>query len=243
MNIAIVFAGGSGSRMGASVPKQFLELDGKPVLVHVLELFERHPLVDAIYIVTLRDHFSRVKDLVREYGIDKLRGMTAGGASAQESIYAGLKFAAAREPADSVVLLHDGVRPYVLPEVITANIRAVEKFGNAITYTSCYETIVLSEDGASVNAIPPRRMSYTAQAPQSFRLGEILKAHEKIRSGPGGYADLVDQATICFKLGIPVHLVPGNRGNVKVTTPEDLVTLDALLKWHREGKADAERGE
>ena len=149
------------------------------------------------------------------------------------SIYNGLAYAAAREPADSLVLLHDGVRPYVTPEVISANVEAVEKYGSAITYTPCYETIVLSKDGAAIDAIPYRRESYTAQAPQSFRLGDILAAHERIRARPEGYEGMVDQATICFALGTPIHLVPGNRGNVKITTPEDIVTLEALMKWRR----------
>ena len=232
-NLAIVFAGGSGARMGSATPKQFLELCGKPVLVHTLELFERHPAVDGIYLVVSENYADRAAELVRRYGISKLRGITPGGDSVQESIYRGLRYAAEREAPESTVLLHDGVRPYVAPEVISANIEAVGKYGSAVTYTPCYETIVLSRDGAAIDAIPTRRESYTAQAPQSFRLGDILAAHERIRARPEGYTDIVDQATLCFALGIPVHLVPGNRGNVKITTPEDIVTLEALLKWSR----------
>ncbi len=229
--LAIIFAGGSGVRMGSTIPKQFLELCGKPVLAHTLELFERHPCIDGIYLVVNADYVEQAPDFARTWGISKLCGVTAGGASAQESIYNGLKHAASHEPGDSIALLHDGVRPYVAPEVVTANVEAVEKYGSAITYTPCYETIVLSQDGAAIESIPPRSHSYTAQAPQSFRLGEILAAHERIRARPEGYTDMVDQATICFTLGIPIHLVPGNRGNVKITTPEDIVTLEALLKW------------
>ena len=229
--LAIIFAGGSGVRMGSAIPTQFLELGGKPVLAHTLELFERHPCIDGIYLVVNADYVEQAPDFARTWGISKLCGVTAGGASAQESIYNGLKYAAAHEPGDSIVLLHDGVRPYVTPEVIAANVEAVGKYGSAVTYTPCYETIVLSKDGAAIDAIPYRRESYTAQAPQSFRLGDILAAHERIRARPEGYADMVDQATICFTLGIPVHLVPGNRGNLKITTPEDIVTLEALLKW------------
>ena len=229
--LAIIFAGGIGVRMGSTIPKQFLELDGKPVLAHTLELFERHPCIDGIYLVVNADYVERAPEFARRWGVSKLCGVTAGGASAQESIYNGLKYAAAHEPGDSIVLLHDGVRPYVTPEVIAANVEAVGKYGSAVTYTPCYETIVLSKDGAAIDAIPYRRESYTAQAPQSFRLGDILAAHERIRARPEGYADMVDQATICFTLGIPVHLVPGNRGNLKITTPEDIVTLEALLKW------------
>ena len=230
MNIAIVFAGGVGVRMGADVPKQFLELNGKPVLAHTLGLFQDHPLVDEIVLVVAPEYFADCRALAERYGVTKPLTLAECGASAQDSIYSGLKAAAAKYPADTVVLLHDGVRPYVLPDVITANIEAVERFGNAVTYTPCYETIVLSKDGETISSMPYRKESYTAQAPQSFRLGEILAAHEKIRARPEGYTDMVDQATICWTLGIPIHLVPGNRGNVKITTPEDIISLDALLK-------------
>ena len=230
MNVAIVFAGGIGVRMGSGVPKQFLELNGKPVLAHTLALFQDHPQVDEIVLVVAPEHFGDCRALAERYGITKPVTLAESGGSAQESIYSGLKAAADKFPPETVVLLHDGVRPYVMPEVITANIDAVEKFGSAITYTPCYETIVLSQDGQTISALPYRRESYTAQAPQSFRLGDILAAHERIRSRPEGYTDMVDQATICWTLGIPIHLVPGNRGNVKITTPEDIISLDALLR-------------
>lgn len=230
-NLAIVFAGGSGVRMGSAVPKQFLELCGRPVLAHTLGIFERHPDIDGIYLVVNEDYIGRAAELTRHYGITKLRGIVSGGDSVQDSIYNGLRYAAERESTESTVLLHDGVRPYVTADVIAANIKAVAKYGNAITYTPCYETVMLSHDGKSVDAIPARCESFTAQAPQSFRLGDILAAHKKMRARPEGYTNMVDQATICFTLGIPMHLVPGNRGNVKITTPEDIVTLEALLKW------------
>ena len=236
MNIAIVFAGGVGARMGADVPKQFLELNGKPVLAHTLGLYQDHPMVDGIVLVVAPEYFDDCRTLAARYGIAKPMTFAESGASAQDSIYSGLKSAAERYSPETTVLLHDGVRPYVLPEVVTANIEAVEKFGNAVTYTPCYETIVLSKDGSTISAMPYRRESYTAQAPQSFRLGDILAAHEKIRARPERYADMVDQATICWTLGIPIHLVPGNRGNVKITTPEDIISLDALLKSRNAGR-------
>lgn len=229
MTIAIVFAGGVGVRMGASVPKQFLMMNGKPVLAHTLELFQLHPEIDKIRVVAARDCFDRVRAIANEYGISKCCAIDEGGDTAQASIYNGLKAAAVEDPADAIVLLHDGVRPYITSEVISANIASVKANGNAVTFTPCFETLVLSEDGKLISDIPPRRMSYSAQAPQSFRLGDILAAHEKIRAMPGGYTDMVDQATICWKLGISINLVPGNRGNIKITTPEDIVMLEALL--------------
>ena len=231
--IAIVFAGGAGTRMGAAVPKQFLMLGDRPVLAHALGIYESHPHVDGIYLVVAAEWRGEAVALAERYGISKLRGIAEGGASAQDSIHNGLRFAAEREPADAIVLLHDGARPYLTPEVVTANVEAVRAFGNSVTYTPCFETIVLSKDGVSVDSIPARSESYTAQAPQGFRLGDILAAHARIRARPEGYEGMVDQATICQALGIPVHLVRGCRGNVKVTTPEDLVTLGALMEWRK----------
>lgn len=219
--------------MGEAVPKQFLPLGDRPVLAHALGLYQTHPAIAGIYLVVHPDWEAESRKVAADYGITKLRGVALGGSSAQDSIYNGLKLMAEHEPGETIVLLQDGVRPYVTPEVISANIAAVAEFGSAVTYTPCFETIVLSHDGARVDAMPLRRESYTAQAPQSFRLGEILAAHARIRARPEGYADMVDQATICFTLGIPVHLVPGNRGNVKVTTPEDLVSLEALINWRK----------
>lgn len=234
MNIAIIFAGGSGTRMGSVIPKQFLMLGDRPILAHALGIYQAHPQIDGIYLVVSGEYEDDAKAIIRDFGITKLRGITYGGETAQDSIYNGLRYVAERESEDAIVLLHDGARPYLMPDVVSANIKAVEEFGNAVTYTPCYETIVISSDGNKVDSMPDRSESYTAQAPQSFRLGEILAAHEKIRARAGGYSGMVDQATICFTLGIPIHLVEGCRGNVKVTTPEDLVSLEALLNWRKE---------
>ena len=234
MNVALVFAGGCGTRMGANLPKQFIEINGLPVLAHTLLLFQKHPRIDGIYLVCNAEFRERTEDVVTRFGVTKIRCVVDGGASAQDSIYCGLKAVAADCVDDTVVLIHDGVRPYVTPEVIDANIESVREHGNAVTYTPCYETLVISRDGREVSEIPRRRESFAAQAPQSFRLGDILAAHEKVRRRPSGYADLVDQATICWTLGIPIHLVPGNRGNIKITTREDVYILRALLNYHED---------
>ncbi len=242
MNVALIFAGGSGTRMGAAVPKQFLEICGKTVLEHTLSLFQAHPRIDGIWLVVAQDQVERSRELAVKCGITKLMGLAVGGDSAQASIYNGLTALRASCGPDTVVLIHDGVRPYVEEGVITANIAAVGEYGNAVTFTPCYETIVISKDGTTIDALPYRRESYTVQAPQSFRLGDILAAHERIRARPEGYTDMIDQATICHALGIPIHLVPGNRGNIKVTTKEDLSMLSALLSSRKEngnGNANA----
>ena len=144
MNIAIIFAGGSGVRMGAGVPKQFLEINGKPILIHTLQLFEEHEEIDRIYLAMNADYIRYAQQLALDYRIDKLAAIVPGGETAQDSIYNALKKAAEENPEDSIVLIHDGVRPVVAYEVISENIEAVKEYGSAITSTLCYETILLS---------------------------------------------------------------------------------------------------
>lgn len=231
MNIAIIFAGGSGIRMGAGIPKQFLEIDGKPILIHTLKLFEYHAQIDKIYISMLADYIPYTRKLVEEHRITKVAGITAGGATAQDSIYNALTYARQENPDDSVVLLHDGVRPFVSYEVISENIASVRSHGNAITCTPAYETVMLSENGSLVDSVPLRKHSFCAQAPQSFYLGDIIRYHDAIRATPTGYDNIVDACTILSRLNIPTHIVTGNRGNIKVTTPEDVYLFRGLLQY------------
>ena len=168
MNIAIIFAGGSGVRMGAGVPKQFLEINGKPIIIHTLQLFQYHKMIDKIYVSILKDYVDYMKELVEDYHLSKVVSVIPGGETAQDSIYNALKKAESENPDDSVVLLHDGVRPFVSYDVIANNIEGVKKNGNAITCTACYETILLSKSGEQVDSVPYRKDTFAAQAPQSF---------------------------------------------------------------------------
>ena len=231
MNIAIVFAGGSGVRMGSGIPKQFLEVDGKPILIHTLRLFQYHKKIDRIYLSVLEDYIPYAQSLIEEYRITKVAGIVAGGKTAQDSIYIALQKAAEENDGDSVVLLHDGVRPFVSDDVISENINSVLEKGNAITCTPCYETILLSKTGESVDSVPYRKETYAAQAPQSFFLKDIIAYHDRIRATENGYENMVDACTIIRSLGVEAHMVKGNRGNIKVTTPEDVYIFRALLQY------------
>ena len=141
MNIAIIFAGGSGVRMGAGIPKQFLEINGKPIIIHTLQLFQYHEMIDKIYISTLKDYIPYVRELVEEHHLNKVANVIPGGETAQDSIYNALKMAEQENSGEDIVLLHDGVRPFVSYEVISNNINSVKEHGNGITCTACYETI------------------------------------------------------------------------------------------------------
>ena len=237
MNIAIIFAGGSGVRMGAGVPKQFLEINGKPIIIHTLQLFQYHDQIDKIYISVLKDYVSYMNELVDEYRLKKVAAVIPGGETAQDSIYNALKKAEEENSEDSIVLLHDGVRPFVSYDVIADNIKGVKEHGNAITCTSCYETILLSKDGDQVDSVPYRKETFAAQAPQSFYLKDIIAAHDVVRARPERYESMVDACTILKSQGLDVHMIPGNRGNIKVTTPEDVYMYRALLQYKENEQA------
>lgn len=158
MNIAIIFAGGVGKRMGNNaVPKQFLRVDGVPIIVHTLRVFQNHDDIDKIYISMLESHIPRMQRLVRIHELNKVCGIVPGGETGQDSIYNALKAAESENPGDSVVLIHDGVRPILTDQVIRNNIEGVREYGCAITSIPCTETIVVSSDGRTPDRIPYRK--------------------------------------------------------------------------------------
>jgi len=229
--IAIVFAGGVGSRMvSAEVPKQFMEVQGRPVLVHTLEHFQQHHRVDAIYMACLPDYLDHAWDIVRRFGITKVRAITAGGATAQNSIMNAMRCALADGVSErAVALIHDGVRPVINAGLISDNIASAEEHGNAITAIPCFETIAMSLDGAStVDNVTQRELMYVLQAPQTFRLGEAY--HVNTRSMEDGLlGKFIDQAHVMQHYGAKLHMVPGFRGNVKLTTDFDLLQFRLLV--------------
>lgn len=235
MNIAIIFAGGTGQRCetGTNIPKQFIEVLGKPIIIHTLDIFQNHPEIDKIYIAIHPDYKSYMEELVQIHELTKVKGIVNGGASGQESIYNALLLAKEENFPDDIVLIHDGVRPIVDNSVISKNIEYVKKYGSAITCTNCHETVLISTDGITPVFVPFRHNTYTAQAPQSFRLSEILDAHYALHQRPEPYENMIDSCTIFDYLGRKLFMVQGNRGNIKITTKEDLHILKALIEYRR----------
>ncbi len=244
MNIAIIFAGGIGQRLNNgenSTPKQFLKINDKPIIIRTLELFQTHKDIDKIYISIHPDYYEYMQDLVKYYYITKTVGIVNGGKTGQESIYNALKLAQKENPQDSIVLIHDGVRPNITEEVITKNIECTKKNGNAITCTSCFETILISENGINPEHVPYRKDTYAAQAPQTFHLGEVIEAHEITRKTNPNYTDIVDTCTLYKTLDKKTFMVKGNRGNIKITTIEDLYILRALIRYKEDLEAFGEQ--
>ncbi len=228
-NIAIIFAGGVGSRMGSEIPKQFLQVYGKEIIIHTLEKFQYNDNVDLIYVGCVEEYIHDFEQMVQKYHITKIPvdGIIPGGTSGQDTIYKVLKRAREDNPGDSICLIHDGVRPLITDDLINKCIKSVQEYGSAVTVTKAFETPIISEDGMEVKEVLPRKFVYTAQAPQSFRLDDILAAHEKIRATEEGYDNprIVDSCSLMKECGNVVHIVEGNRGNIKVTTLDDYITL------------------
>lgn len=244
MNIAIIFAGGIGQRLNNeenSTPKQFLKINDKPIIIRTLELFQTHKDIDKIYISIHPDYYEYMQELVKYYYITKTSGIVNGGKTGQESIYNALKLAQKENPQNSIVLIHDGVRPNITEEVITKNIECTKKNGNAITCTSCFETILISDNGINPEHVPYRKDTYAAQAPQTFHLGEVIEAHEITRKTNPNYTDIVDTCTLYKTLNKKTFMVKGNRGNIKITTIEDLYILRALIRYKEDLEAFGEQ--
>ncbi len=234
MNIALIFAGGIGSRMGSDTPKQFLEWNGKAIIIHTLNVFERHPDIDEIFIACKEDWIDFTKELIQKEGISKVVSIVPGGKTALDSQYNGLKKIRQIHPNGEIaVLIHDGVRPLVDTETVKKNIDSVWKFGNAITVTKAIETVIKVNENGSVEKILNRDYCRMAKAPQSFKLDEILSAHEKAIAE--GKHDFIDSASMMIYYGYTLHTVMGQPENIKVTTPSDYYMFLGISK-NREDK-------
>lgn len=226
MTTALIFAGGTGKRMNTrSKPKQFLEIHGKPIIVYTLEHFEYHEQIDNIVVVCIKDYIEELKGLLGRFGITKVKRIVPGGATGHDSIYLGLLAMKDFAAENDIVLIHDGVRPFINEELITLNIEAVEKYGNAITCEPAKESSIRSIDGEVILEVPPREQMYTAKAPQSFRFATILHLYEK------AHADgrrSIDSSHLCSIYHEPMHMVLSTRNNMKITEPADFYICRAL---------------
>ena len=228
MNIAVIFAGGVGQRMNAGVkPKQFLKLHGKPVLVYTLECFQKHEEIDGIVLVSLEDWIGYCRQLAERYGLSKVSAIVAGGKSGQESIFNGLRKAAELYPDDTVVLIHDGVRPLVDAATIHRAIACTKQNGSAITVVPAYETVVVKSEDNSVKQIIDRSKCDLARAPQCFYLGEIFEAHQKALAE--GREDFIDSASLMRHYGHELYTVQGTYENIKITTPLDFYIFRSIM--------------
>lgn len=230
MNIGLLIAGGSGNRMGQDIPKQFMHVDGAPIIIHTMQCFQRHPDIQQIAVVCLKGWETVLQSYANQFNITKLTHIFPGGNTGMESIHNGIYgLKEAGYDDEDLVLIHDAVRPLLSQDIISSNIATCKAYGYAVTGIKCREAILESQDGFSSKTSIPRDTLIRTQTPQTFRLGNIINAHELAKKK--GIMDSVASCTLVAELNedIEMHIVPGSEKNIKITTVEDLEILKALM--------------
>ena len=229
--IALVIAGGTGNRMHQDIPKQFLTVNEKPVIIYTLEAFENHPEIDAIAVVCIKGWDQVLSAYAKQFNITKLKHIVPGGAQGQDSIRNGVFELEMHYQSDDLVIIHDAIRPMVSAEIISDNIRIAEEYGNAITVIPCAEAMLETTDETRSNSSYPRNKLKRTQTPQAFHLADICKLHRKALEV--GITNSVASCTLAVELGEQVFFSFGSEKNIKLTTLEDIDIFKALLAAKR----------
>lgn len=230
MNIAVVFAGGVGKRMSNSaIPKQFLSIGDKPIIIRTLEIFEECDQIDKIILVMVESHINYMKKLIKKFEIKKIEDVVPGGDTGQLSIYNGLRRADKIPSSDKkIVLIHDGVRPFISERLIRENIESVIKYGSAISCVKQNETVVQVDCTNNVLSAGDRESAYIAKAPQSFYLDDILGAHTLMIQN--NKINNIDSCTLMLSCNKKLHVIECDYSNIKITTPTDYYFAKALIE-------------
>jgi len=224
MNVAIIVAAGQGSRMGGECAKQFLELAGTPIIIHTLKAFEQCEVIQAIIVVLPANESANFLSLAGRYGLQKLSKVVPGGLTRSESVFHGLQ--AVRPATAEVVAIHDGVRPFVTPDEITSTVNAALEHEAAILVAPVTDTIKEVEHDGIVRTLN-RSQLRRALTPQCFRYSLLRRAYEEADVND---PELTDESLLVERLGVRVAIVEGSPRNIKITTPEDLIVAEALMR-------------
>lgn len=228
MIIALLTAAGTGTRMGQDIPKQFMHVDNKPIIIHTMEAFQKHPMIDAICAVTLPSWIDVLKAYAKQFNITKLNWSVPGGATGQESILHGLKAIAQDKDEDTIILIHDGNRCFVSTEIISNSIATFKQHGSAVAAIPCVEAVFRSNDnGRSSTVSIPREQLFRTQTPHVYTLGKLLWAHQKAEEK--GIANTAATCSLMQMLGETIYFSKGSEENLKITTVEDIMIFKALL--------------
>lgn len=228
MVVALLTAAGSGTRMGQDIPKQFIHVENKPIIIHTMEAFQNHPGIDAIIVVTIPSWMDVVKAYAKQFNITKLRWVVAGGETGQESIYNGLKALESEISPDDIVMIHDGNRCLVSSEIISDSLATFNKHGSAVAAIPCVEAVFRSnDDGTSSTVSIPREQLFRTQTPHTYSLGKLLWAHDEAEKK--GIRNTAASCTLMQMLGEVVYFSKGSEENLKITTVDDMMIFKALL--------------
>lgn len=230
MNIAIIIAGGSGSRMGQDIPKQFINVYDKPVLIYTLEGFQKHPQIDAIEVVCLDGWQEVLWAYAKQFNITKLKWVITGGNTGQESIRNGVDNLKGHASDDDIIIIHDGIRPLVDETVLTDVILKAQKYGNAVTSLPYNEQIFVIDDEISTIKYIPRETLRRVSTPQAYKYGKLSWAYNKAFTEKIGIYGSAYTNTMMVELGERLYFASGSDKNIKLTTKDDLEMFKAYLK-------------
>ena len=234
MNIAVIIAGGSGHRMGQEIPKQFINVYDKPVLVYTLESFQKHPQIDAIEVVCIDGWQNVVEAYARQFNITKLKWIVTGGDSGQESIRNGVYNLEDKASEDDTIIIHDGVRPLVDADVLTDVIVKCQKYGNAVTSMPYNEQIFVIDDEISTTKYIPRETLRRVSTPQAYKFKKLDWAyHEAFEKKIGIYGSSYTN-TMMVELGERLYFTAGSDMNIKLTTKDNLEMFKAYLNLDKD---------
>lgn len=230
MTTAIIIAGGAGHRMGQDIPKQFINVYDKPILIYTLESFQKHPQIDAIEVVCLDGWHDVLWAYAKQFGIGKLKWVISGGSTGQESIRNGVYNLEGKVSDDDVIIIHDGIRPLVDETVLTDVIRKCQQYGNAVTSLPYNEQIFVIDDEKSTVKYIPRETLRRVSTPQAYKFGLLnSKYHEAYEKKIGIYGSSYTN-TMMVELGERLYFASGSDKNIKLTTKDDLELFKAYLK-------------
>ncbi len=230
MNVALIIAGGSGVRMGQDIPKQFLNVFDKPIVIYTLEHFQRHDKIDAIAVVCLKGWEKVIETYSNQFGIAKLKWIIEGGRDVHESIRNGLVYLKDYCKPNDNVIIHDGIRPMVAKSVISDCIEMCDKHGNGIASLPIYEQIFRTDDKLSTDEYIPRDKIMCLQTPQAYKFGLISNAYERAFRENIGMPYSSYANTMMVEMGERLYFSQGSSKNIKITTTDDLEIFKALLK-------------
>ncbi len=234
-NIAIILAGGVGSRVGADIPKQFIEILGKPIISYTIEAFQNNENIDGIEVVCHKDYIDYLNDLVIKSNFDKVKWITYGGDDFQHSVINGIDNLKEKINDDDIVLIHYGASPFVTDEIINDAIRVCKEKGNATPATTCY-LLTGTHDGDKSNQWLDRDHIALLNAPHTFKFGYLKKLYE--RAEKLGIIDTTEPHTtsLMYKLGEPVYLSKSSTNNIKITTKDDLEMFEGYILMKKYNK-------
>lgn len=234
MNVAVIIAGGSGSRMGQDIPKQFINVYDKPILIYTLEAFQKHPDIDAIELVCIDGWHDIVWAYAKQYNITKLKWIVSGGTTGQESIRNGVYNLADKCSTEDIIIIHDGIRPLVDETVLSDVIIKCKQYGNAVTSLPYNEQIFVVDDEISTRKYIPRETLRRVSTPQAYRFGKLNWAYNEAFEKEIGIHGSSYTNTMMVELGEKLYFAAGSDKNIKLTTKDDLEMFKAHLKLEKD---------